>query len=89
MKNDDLHLEPHVREARMSIARQLFAHQADYLKSAATTAARESDGTMPDADANDDERTRAVGHVAELLAAHPRYTSRRGHYLPYGLRAAG
>jgi hypothetical protein len=27
--------------------------------------------------------------VAELLTARPRYTSRRGHYLPYGLRAAG
>lgn len=90
MKNDDLHLEPHVREARMSIARQLFAHQVDYLKS--TVAARASDSAMATAagdDAGDDERACAVDHVAGLLAACPRHTSRRGHYLPYGLRATG
>jgi hypothetical protein len=89
MKNDDLHLEPHVRAARMSIARQLFAHQVDYLKS--TVAAQASDSAVATATGNDanDERTRAVDHVTGLLTARPRHTSRRGHYLPYGLRATG
>ena len=35
-----------------------------------------------------DERTRAVAQLTELLVTRPRYGSRRGHYLPYGLRAA-
>lgn len=91
MKNDDLHFDPRVQQARMSVARQLFAHQVDHLK-AAKAAPQPEDGSpaprAPGADTSDDERTHAVAQLTELLAARPRYGSRRGHYLPYGLRAA-
>lgn len=92
MKNEGIHLDPRVQQARMSIARQLFAHRVDHLKAAKaepTSACANAKAAMTDAEANEGERTRAVDHVAELLAARPRYASRRGHYLPYGLRTAG
>lgn len=90
MKNDDLHLAPRVQQARMSVARQLFAHQVDHLKAAKAAPQPEEASAAPraaDTDTSDDERTRAVTQLTELLAARPRYSSRRGHYLPYGLRA--
>lgn len=85
MKNHDLHLEPHVRDVRMSIARQLFAHQLNYLKSSEATAS--GDAVAPAA--GDDQRAPAIEHVIDMPATRPRHTSRRGHYLPYGLRATG
>ena len=91
MKNDDLHLDSRVQQARMSVARQLFAHQVGHLK-AAKAAPRSEDTSpaacAPDTATSDDERACAVSPLAELLAARQRHASRRGHYLPYGLRAA-
>lgn len=91
MKNDRTPLDPRVQQVRMCVAHQLFAHQADHLKTVRTEAASASENVTKAVagSANDDERRLAVDRVSDLLAVRPRYTSRRGHYLPYGLRAAG
>ncbi len=92
MKNDRIPPDSRVQQVRMNVAHQLFAHQADHLKTVKAEASPASENTTPtatDPSANDDERIRAIDDVNELLAARPRHTSRRGHYLPYGLRAAG
>jgi len=75
MKNDCIHSDPLMQQARQAVAELLQACRTN-----PANAERDSIAALP-ADA-------AIDHLAGLLAVRPRYASRRGHYEPYGLRHA-
>ena len=70
MKNDCIHSDPLVHEARKAVADLLLACRIQHARNPALP--------VP-ADA-------AIEHLADLLASRPAYASRRGHYQPFGLR---
>ncbi|MGO4701348.1 hypothetical protein [Dyella sp. 2RAB6] len=73
MKNDCIHSDPLVHQARQAVAELLLACRMNHANTARGSA------TSAPADT-------AIDHLADLLAARPRYATRRGHYQPFGLR---
>ena len=73
MKNDCIHSDPLVHEARKAVADLLLTCRMRHANAARGIA------TPVPADA-------AIDQLANLLATRPRYASRRGHYQPFGLR---
>jgi hypothetical protein len=77
--NDCLHPDPREQQARIAVAALLLAQRMNPANAVRHAAAQRDIAAPAD---------HAIDHLAGLLAARPRYATRRGHYQPYGLRHA-